>query len=314
MVSRLTTPVVLVAYNRPDKFGLLLSALRSQGVEDIIVCLDGPKPSLPEDARRVNEVHRLATEINWTNRLEVRTNDSNVGLRENVVSSVNYATQKYGRAIVIEDDVIPGPLMIPFLTSMLNQHEGDRTIEHVSGFNLVPPEHHAISGLGPRLSRYPESYAWATWERAWTGYDHGLTWALNATMSDIQKIVGTRMGALRWKQNFLDAASGRISTWAYRWISSMWSRDSFTISPGANLAQYGGHNDGTHTFLRPKWEHVPIYEGEISPLLTGFPEFDSLADRWLAQTVFDENAFGVSRGVGISAVLELRKHWSRLKR
>ena len=86
---------------------------------------------------------------------------------------------------------------------MLNQQEGDRTIEHVSGFNLVPPEHHAISGFAPRLSRYPESYAWATWERAWTGYDDGLTWALNATVSDIHKIVGTRMGPFVGSRIFL---------------------------------------------------------------------------------------------------------------
>ena len=58
--------------------------------------------------RRVNEVHKLATEIDWTNRLEIRINEVNVGLRVNVVSSVNYATQKYGRAIVIEDNVFPG--------------------------------------------------------------------------------------------------------------------------------------------------------------------------------------------------------------
>ena len=313
MASRLTTPVVLVAYNRPDKFGRLLTALRSQGVEEIIVCLDGPKSILPEDARRVKEVEKLASDINWTDRVEIRKNPSNIGLRANVVSSVNYATHKYGRAIVIEDDVIPGPMMIPFLTEMLNQHEDDRKIEHVSGFNLVPPEHHSLSGLSPRLSRYPESYAWATWERAWTGYDDGLTWALNATLGDIQKIVGTRMGALRWKQNFLDAASGRISTWAYRWLASMWSRNSYAISPGANLARYAGHTEGTHTFLKPKWQHVPIYEGDMSLLFNGAPEFDSLSDRWLAQTVFAETAYGVARGVGISAVLELRKHWRRFK-
>jgi hypothetical protein len=49
------------------------------------------------------------------------------------------------------------------------------------------------------------------------------------------------------------------------------------------------------------------------PPLPGLPEFDSLADRCLARTVFDETAFGVARGLGISAVLELRKHRRRLR-
>jgi len=46
----------------------------------------------------------------------------------------------------------------------------------------------------------------------------------------------------------------------------------------------------------------------------GLPEFDSVADRCLARTVFDETAYGVARGVGISAVLELKKHQPRLTR
>jgi hypothetical protein len=139
------------------------------------------------------------------------------------------------------------------------------------------------------------------------GYDDTLEWALNASVADLTKIVGSRVGALRWKQNFGDAAAGRISTWAYRWMASMWSRNSFMISPGANLGHYAGRDSGTHTVLATRWKELPVYDGSLETLVSHVAEYDNRADTWAARHVYDETLYGVARGVGISAVLELRK-------
>jgi hypothetical protein len=301
------TPILLMAYNRADKFGRLLDRLRSVNAQNIIVCVDGPQAHVPGDAERVAAVRALAEAIDWTNNVELTFRPANLGLRANVSLSVTEATEKYGRVIVIEDDTVPGPNMIPFLESMLDRFADDKRIEHVSGYHLVPPRHSGVPGIGPRLSRYPESYAWATWQRAWAGYDDDLTWAMNASVADIQRIVGTRIGALRWKQNFADAHAGRISTWAYRWLASMWARDAWVLSPGVNLAHYAGHEDGTHTVLTPKWTELPVYDGPLDGIVASDPHPDLEADKWIAKMVFEENLYGLSRGVAISAVLEARK-------
>jgi hypothetical protein len=301
------TPILLMAYNRADKFGRLLDRLRSVNAQNIIVCVDGPKTHVPGDADRVAAVRALAEGIDWTKNVELTFRPANLGLRANVSLSVTEATEKHGRVIVIEDDTVPGPNMIPFLESMLDRFADEKRIEHVSGYHLVPPQFSGVQGIGPRLSRYPESYAWATWQRAWAGYDDDLTWAMNASVADIQRIVGSRIGALRWKQNFADAHAGRISTWAYRWLASMWSRDAWVLSPGVNLSQYAGHDDGTHTVLTPKWTELPVYDGSLDAIVAGDPQPDLEADKWISKMVFEENLFGLSRGVAISAVLEARK-------
>ena len=302
-----STPILLLAYNRADKFERLLASLRDVRAENLIVCVDGPKAHVPGDAERVAAVRALAESIDWTKKVELVFRPENLGLRANVVASVTQATDAHGRVIVIEDDTVPGRDMIPFLEAMLDRFVDDTHIEHVSGYHLVPPAHSGVAGMGPRLSRYPESYAWATWQRAWLGYDDDLTWAMNATVSDLQRIVGSRVGALRWKQNFADAHAGRISTWAYRWLASMWSRDAWVLSPGVNLAHYAGHDDGTHTVLKPKWSELPVFEGALADIVAGDPEPDFEADKWIAQMVFEENLYGLTRGVAISAVLEARK-------
>ncbi|MCX6494677.1 MAG: hypothetical protein NTY82_02725 [Actinobacteria bacterium] len=307
-------PVLLLAYNRPDKLAAVLDALRVLNVHDLIIAVDGPKSHIPGDAEKVELVRNVARSATWAKNLELVFRDSNIGLRAAVVASVSDAVSRFGRVIVVEDDLIPGPQMIPFMKAMLDRYADDTRIEHVSGFDMVPPSAHSFSDVRPRLTRYPESYAWATWERAWKGYDDSLEWAMDASVSDIAKIVGSTVGALRWKQNFHDAEAGRISTWAYRWLASMWSRDSYMLSPGANLSTYRGHDDGTHTVLTPRWKDLPVYDGPLEPLIREDAVFDARADKWASKIVYDESLYGISRGVAISAVLELRKNHRARKR
>ena len=305
-----TTPLVLIAYNRPQKMRGLLDRLRQQRAENIIFAVDGPKANKPGDAEKVREVQALVNTIDWTDKVETRFRETNMGLQAAVTDAVTHAVSQYGQAIVLEDDTAPGPLWVPYAQAMLERHRGNAHIEHISGYNLVPDTIMATPSRGSRLSRYPESFAWATWDRAWGQFDGTLDWALNASIADLQKIVGSRAGALRWKQNFHDAEAGRISSWAYRWISSMWSRGSYVLSPNANLVTYTGFDEGTHTVMTAPWQELAQFEGPLEALLDGGePLLDEGVDEWVGRTVFAETPYGVARGVAISAALEMRKRY-----
>ena len=308
------TPLVLLGYNRPEKFSKLLDSLKSSRPDSLIVVIDGPKENNDQDVTKVLETQYVAQSISWTDDVEFMFRPTNLGLRKSVEDAVTYATEKYGRAIMLEDDARPGPAWIPYASMMLDTFEDAEKIQHVSGYDLVPPAFLSSPGRGSRLSRYPESYAWATWQSAWEKYDPQLEWALNASVGDLERIVGSKMSALRWKQNFLDAHAGRISTWAYRWLATMWSQDAYMLTPNANLVTYDGYTDGTHTFLKPGWRELERFDSDYKTLFVAKPELDFAADQWAARHVYSETAYGVSRGVAISAVLELRKHYRAFKK
>lgn len=291
----------------------LIDSLRVSAPSKLIVVIDGPNPTKPGDLQKVRDTQQVAESINWTDDVVFEFRKTNWGLRHSVEDAVTNATQKHGRAIVLEDDARPGAAWIPYAQFMLDKYEAEAKVEHISGYNLIPDFALSSPGVGSRLSRYPESYAWATWHRAWKNYEGGLDWALNASVKDLEKIVGTRVGALRWKQNFLDAQSGRISTWAYRWLASMWSRDAFMISPNANLVTYDGYSGGTHTVLKPGWKELPQFDGDWSELCQGQLVLEPEAEKWEAKHVYAETLYGLSRGVAISAVLEMRKRYRARK-
>lgn len=301
-----TTPILLLGYNRPDKFQSLIESIRTSKPQKLVLVIDGPRTNKNGDIEKVQKVRDLANRIDWTDDVELLFRPENIGLRASVENAVTQVTEQYGKVIVVEDDVRVGPDWFNYAEFMLQKHQDNLQIEHVSGYNAIP-SNILTSKYGSRLSRYPESYAWATWNRAWKHYDSSLEWAMNASIADIQKIVGSYIGALRWKQNFYDAHANRISTWAYRWLASMWSRNSFMISPNHNLVSYHGHEGGTHTFMKPGWSELPISAMPLELYENEQLEFDKVADKWAGRHIYTETLYGVTRGVAVSAALDIRK-------
>lgn len=300
------TPLLILAYNRPDKMAGLIDSLRATRPPLLMIVVDGPKPGNSADAAKVQAVRDAVSGIDWGAEVRTRFRPVNVGLRASVTDAVSWAVGEYGQVAVIEEDVEPGPDFLLYVEAMLERHRDDHRIAHISGYNVVPPAQLA-SSTGSRLTPYPESIAWATWDRAWALYDDDLGWLRRRPTAELRAITGARFAAVRWLQNFRDADAGRISTWAYRWIASMWSVGAVCLSPNVNLVRYVGHDEGTHTVTAAPWAELPVYDGPLAPLLEGDPIADPAADAWVNRVVFRGTPFGVARGVAISAVLAIRQ-------
>lgn len=300
------TPLLIVAYNRPEKVRRLVETLRPLAPPIVMIVVDGPKPGDSADEQRVQAVQDAVGAIDWKCEVRTRFRPVNVGLRASVVDAVSWAVEEYGQVAVIEEDVLPGPDFIPYVEFMLDAYRDDPRVDHISGYNVVPLSAQTPGRMN-RLSIYPESVAWATWDRAWAAYDDALTWLDRPRMRELTEITGSRIGALRWSQNFSDARAGRIATWAYRWVASMWSHRGLSLSPNVSLVQYVGHDEGTHTATAAAWTELPLYSGPRDALLQLDAEVDRHADAWLTRSAFRATAGGVLRGVAVSAVLTLRK-------
>jgi len=306
-----SSPVLLLGFNRPDKMAQLINALGQSQPQHILIAVDGPRESHPNDLELVLQTQASAALVNWNAKIDTKFREANLGLRDAVVDAVTWATSEFGKVIVIEDDCIPGPDFIPFANEMLNRFQYAEHIGHINGYNLVPPAQLQNLNSQIRLTRYPESYAWATWERAWKKYDDNLTWAQDCGLSELRAITQSYIGAIRWKINFADAKAERIQTWAYRWLASMWANDLKMIAPTNNLVRYDGHVEGTHTRRRARWTELPLMPFQYDSNFT-LAE-DSIADNWLGNQVFRENLVGVIEGIAASCAMEVIKRRNAVK-
>jgi hypothetical protein len=306
-------PVLLLGYNRPQQMRGLIQSLSALKPKLILLAVDGPQNNRPDDADLVRQTQELVSEITWDAEIRTRFRDSNLGLRRAVVDAVTWANSEYGKVVVLEDDVRAGPQLLTFLNHNLNRHQESDKIAHINGYNLVFEEHLTNPDHASRLSIYPESYAWATWDRAWRFYDDDLTWAKKVSMKDLKKICGSTFGAVRWKQNFSDAAAERIDTWAYRWLASMWENHLLVVSPNRNVAHYEGWSNGTHTRVKHKMREplisaIPVIADNIEQEL-----MDLSAERYLQKFSFGETFLGVIKAAAATTALSILKHQSRTR-
>jgi len=299
----LSAPVLILGFNRPEHLAGTIRALENSRPKTVLLAIDGPRQGKPSDADLCAASQRCVDLITWSCEVKTRFRPRNLGIRYAVTDAVSWAIDLYGTVIVLEDDTEPGPEAISFAHTMLQRHAADSHIGHISLYNVVPELHLSAPHQSTRLSRYPESYAWATWHRAWKQYDDNLSWISEpSTLRQIFEDQGY-WRSRKWTQNLRDAQTERIDTWAYRWLASLWRHRFVCISPNRNLVRYTGQQGGTHTRRRQRWSELDV--STLPADTSRSSAIDYKADAWLAREIFRETAFGYIEGLAASSVLGL---------
>ncbi len=299
------SPVLLLLFNRPGCTRDLVSRLEEISPKKILVAVDGPRANSITDTHKIQEVLQIAESINWTDDVTFRIRDLNLGLRGAVTDAVTWAMSEYGKAIILEDDTLPTPNFFEFCNWSLKKFEST-PVGHISGYNVIAPKYLSSDQSLARLSRYPESFAWATWSDKWSLYNDNLDWAKEASIPELKKFCGSTLAALNWKRAFYDAKSFRVDSWAYRWIASLWANNLYCLSPNTNLVTYNGYVDGTHTQSKASWQELPTGSISLENINSSSPTVDFCADKWIERHVFGGSISGFSKGLLQSTALEIR--------
>src|SRR5690349_10933969 len=120
------TPLALFTYNRPQHTQRALSALeRCSRLEecDLHIYCDGAKHRTDEAA--VVSSRQVVRE--WAARFgaAVFERTENLGLARSVVAGVTDLCDRYGRAIVLEDDLVVSPDFLNYMLQALDRYQDD---------------------------------------------------------------------------------------------------------------------------------------------------------------------------------------------
>jgi hypothetical protein len=302
------TPLLVLGFNRPENTIKLFNSLRLIKPKILLFAVDGPRSTNQTDLLNIKKVQQSLEIVDWNSKILTRFRDSNLGIRVAIPDAVNWAISRYGRVVVIEDDVIPGPDFLNYMKKNLDDFSSEKKIGNISGYSCVPQEFITNRGALSRMSKYPSSYAWGTWDRAWRFYQDDI--------SDIDDVIESMMfdlvSKISWKVNFSIVKSELVSTWAYRWLASLWRNNLSSISPNVNLVEYIGQTNGTHTRRKPRWNEL-----KVSPL-SGFDSTsklisDPLAEKWLGETVYKQSKLGLLDSFVSKAALKILKRLENLK-
>lgn len=244
---KLTTPVILLVFNRPALTRKLLERVALARPGRLLIVADGPRPDRVGEASRCEEVRRIASEVSWP--CEVMTNfaPENLGCRARIVSGLNWAFSHVEEAIVLEDDILPDLSFFRFCQEMLERYRDDPRVNMITGFN-----HGADRAATPYsyfFSELTHIWGWATWKRAWQHYDEQLSTWPEVRASGLLGEIFPKKSALRYWTTIFDSMHEGTgpNTWDYQWMYTNLCRRALAITPGVNLVENGGFGeDGTH--------------------------------------------------------------------
>lgn len=231
------SPVALFVYNRIWHLQQTIKALQNNflaGESELFIFSDGPKDKADEDG--VSEVRRYIKTIKGFKRVTIIERDHSLGLSQSIITGVTELISRYGRVIVLEDDLVTSPYFLQFMNDSLSLYQAEERIISVCGF-MYPFNKKYADTLFLRVC---DSWGWATWKRGWDLFvadDKQLYDALKA-----RKLL--RKFNLDGVFDFVKMLKAQIQrkndSWAIRWYASSLLNDKLSLYPWKTLVANTG--------------------------------------------------------------------------
>lgn len=247
------TPVLLIAWRRPQTLRLVIEAIRPVEPSRLFIACDGPSPSRLGELEKVEATRQLIKqEINWPCKIHRLYSDVNQGCRQGVSRAISWFFEHVEEGVILEDDCIPEPSFFTYCTELLKRYRYDTRIWCISGNNF---QNGKWRGEGSYyFSRIPLIWGWATWRRCWQHYDLGISQWPNFRDSGLMETVFIDPVERIYWQNIWQWLyyNQEPDTWDYQWCFACLSNGGLSIEPNRNLVgNIGFGDDATHTTDAP---------------------------------------------------------------
>lgn len=263
-------PIAVFAYRRPAQLERALTALAACpefATSEVFIFIDGPRPGTESAVAATAEVAARFAGPNVT----IVRQSANRGLANSIIAEVTALCARYGRVIVIEDDLVVHPTTLTWLNKGLDAYADDPRVMQISAYQYRVPEFERRAH--GTFQRFATTWGWATWKRAWDHFDPAAPgWEAIAEPGQARSAFDNEE-AYPFSDMLMRQMNGRLDSWGIRWSWAVHRAGGLTLMPPKTLVKNNGLFDApTHTTLGLlKWfargaEPKP-WKGACSPTL-----------------------------------------------
>lgn len=249
-------PIILFAFNRLKPLQACVASLllNTEAAEtDLIVYVDGPRADKEGEVEKVEAVKCYVSNITGFKSVKTNFSEMNKKLGPSIIAGVTEVINRYGKAIIIEDDLIASKNLLAFLNQGLDKYEKNTEVFSVCGYSnkiKVPEGYEWDSYFCSRSS----SWGWATWKNRWQSCD----WELN----DWDTVTHNGKAFNRWGGSdcfgmLKGWKEGKNQSWAIRFCYNQFIHNAVSLFPVVSKIDNEGF-DGSGTnckkFNRYKYE------------------------------------------------------------
>ncbi len=237
-------PIILFVYNRKDHTEKTIEALKKNdlaGESELFIYSDAAKNAANFDA--VEEVREYIKTVNGFKSVTIIERENNMGLAKSVILGVSEIVNKYGKVIVLEDDLITAPQFLKYMNKNLENYEEVEDVISIHGYNYpikIIEKQFFLKGA--------DCWGWATWKRGWDLFEENGEKLLKELKDGGQIREFNFNNSYNYSGMLEDFINGKNSSWAVRWYASAFLKDKYTLYPGKSLVKnIGLDNTGTHS-------------------------------------------------------------------
>lgn len=278
-------PVVVFVYARPIHTLNTLAALNlcSQADQtDLYIYSDCSRNE--RDADNVEKVRNIVDEFANNNnfrKVTIRKAENNKGLAKSVKEGVTEIINRYGTAIVVEDDLIVSKLFLEYMNCALEAYKDNNKVWSISGYSFemdaLNEYTHDVYVTGRGCS-----WGWSTWSDRWNRIDWDVK-DFNSFRFNLKK----RISFAKWGRDLplmLDSQVLRgINSWAIIWCYQAFKEGMNTIYPKISMVQNTGvDGSGEHQSTEINKYSTHIDNRDSLEIVFDYPDVDKNIQREFA--------------------------------
>ena len=237
-------PIILFVYNRLTHTSRVVKALLANeqaSSSDLFIYSDAPKTE--QTKKDVEEIRSYLRDIRGFKSITIVERETNLGLAKNIIDGVTSVLNKYGKAIILEDDLLVSPYFLTYMNKALDIYEKEEQVISIHGY-VYPvkkslPETFFIKGA--------DCWGWATWKRGWDFFCSDGKYLLKEIEKRNLKKEFDFENSYPYCRMLKHQIERKNDSWAIRWYASAFLHDKLTLYPGRSLVcQIGMDGSGTH--------------------------------------------------------------------
>ena len=237
-------PITLFVYNRPDHTRQTIEALQKNFLakeSNLFIFSDGAKNE--GDIDSVQEVRTYLKTIDGFKSVNIEEKTKNHGLANSIIAGVTKIVNKFGKIIVLEDDLVTSKYFLQYMNDGLDFYEKEKRVISIHGY-IYPLKQKLNSNF---FIKGADCWGWATWKRGWDLFNKDgkylLTQLENKNLTKEFDFDNT----YPYTKMLENQIAGKNNSWAIRWYASAFLANTLTLYPKESLvANIGFDDSGSH--------------------------------------------------------------------
>lgn len=276
-------PIALFTYNRADHTRQAVESLlrNAEAKEtDLFIFSDGPKNEKAAEGVKANR--EFIRTITGFKSITIIEREKNWGLANSLIAGITDVINKYGRIIVVEDDLTLSPFFLRFMNEALEKYKDDDRVSSISAYVYPSENEYPINFF----LHYFLCWGWATWKDEWKLLNTDTRFLLRKMRFKKTKFdVGGNAGAYG---NLYCSKIGLVDSWWVKLYATWFLAGKLTLYPGKTLVSNGG-DDGSGTHSKTYRSHssleiplfsnyIPVVDIEINESSSAYENFKAYFD------------------------------------